>query len=173
MTLPKIQHRVLDSLQTSETTASSTGVCMRRKMSKSSKKTWIGWLFGLSSGAWSLMHISRKRSPGKPSYVMLGETLEEVTSTQYLGVYQNSLKWDLQTQHAAGKATRALNFLMRNFHNCTKKKKKRKSCITRLLSFTYSMLQLPGILEQEEQRITWESPKESGKIRSLWFPKDI
>ena len=67
----------------------------------------INWaeLWGMKFNAVS------KRSPGKPSYVMLGETLEEVTSTQYLGVYiQNSLKWDLQTQHAAGKATRPYTF---------------------------------------------------------------
>ena len=51
---------------------------------------------------------------------MLGKTQEEVTSTQYLGVYiQNNLKWDIQTHHAAGKATRAFNFLKGNFHNCT------------------------------------------------------
>ncbi|XP_072037650.1 uncharacterized protein [Amphiura filiformis] len=47
---------------------------------------------------------------------------EEVTSTQYLGIHiQNNLKWDVQTHYAVGKATRVLNFLMRNFHNCTKK----------------------------------------------------
>ena len=84
------------------------------------------WGMKFNAAKCKVMCISRKRSPGKPSYVMLGETLEEVTSTQYLGVYiQNSLKWDLQTQHAAGKATRALNFLMRNFHNCTKKIKEK------------------------------------------------
>jgi len=55
---------------------------------------------------------------------MLGETLEEVTSTQYLGIYiQNNLKWDIQTQYAAGKATRVLNFISRNFFHCTRRVK--------------------------------------------------
>ena len=66
------------------------------------------------------MRISRQRDPGHPQYTMLDEQLEEVTTTQYLGVHlQNNLKWDHQTHYAAGKATQVLNFLMRNFSNCT------------------------------------------------------
>lgn len=56
---------------------------------------------------------------------MLGETLEEVTESKYLGVViQNDLKWDKQTNHAAAKATKMLNFIKRNFYQCSKTVKK-------------------------------------------------
>ena len=57
---------------------------------------------------------------------MMGEQLEEVTSHQYLGVHiENNLKWNRQTKHASEKATKVLNFIRRNFHNCSKSVKEK------------------------------------------------
>ena len=67
------------------------------RMSKSFKMIWIALInwadfWGMKFN--KVMRISRKRTPGNPSYVMLGETLEEVTSTQYLAgcVYSKQLE---------------------------------------------------------------------------------
>ena len=72
--------------------------CKTNRMSKSFKMIWIALIrFGQILGGMKfnkVMRISRKRTPGNPSYVMLGETLEEVTSTQYLAgcVYSKQLE---------------------------------------------------------------------------------
>jgi hypothetical protein len=67
------------------------------------------------------MRISRKQKPGSANYSMMGEKLEEVTGHKYLGVHiENNLKWNKQTKLASDKATRVLNFIRRNFHNCSK-----------------------------------------------------
>ncbi len=40
--------------------------------------------------------------------------------TNTSGVFiQNNLKWDKQSQYAASKATKMLNFIQRNFHDCS------------------------------------------------------
>ncbi len=54
--------------------------------------------------------------PGNPSYTMLGTNLKEKPEITYLRVIiQNDLSWNKQTEYAASKATRILNFIMRNF----------------------------------------------------------
>ena len=64
------------------------------------------------------MRVSRKRSPGTASYKILGVALEETDHSTYLGInIQNDMRWNSQTHHATGKATRVLNFLRRNFHH--------------------------------------------------------
>ena len=50
---------------------------------------------------------------------MMGTPLKEVKESQYLGIKnQNILKWDLQSSIVAGKGSRKLNFLQRNFYTC-------------------------------------------------------
>ena len=72
------------------------------------------------------MRISRKRQPGHTNYTILGEHLQEVSSHQYLGIHiENNLKWNKQTQYATTNGTRALNFIRRNFNNCSKTVKER------------------------------------------------
>jgi hypothetical protein len=63
------------------------------------------------------MRVTRRRNPGLTSYNILGTTLDETQDTKYLGInIQNDLRWNTQTKHATGKATRVLNFIRRNFH---------------------------------------------------------
>ena len=51
------------------------------------------WGMRFNASKCKVMRISRRRNPGNPKYVMLGETLEEVTSTQYLGInIQNGMR---------------------------------------------------------------------------------
>ena len=72
------------------------------------------------------MRVSRKREPGNTNYIMMGEQLQEVSSHQYLGVYiENNLKWNRHTKHATEKASKVLNFIRRNFHNCSRTVKER------------------------------------------------
>ena len=48
---------------------------------------------------------------------MPGVNLEEKSKITYLGInIQSNLSWNSQTQHAVSKASRILNFIMRNFH---------------------------------------------------------
>ena len=66
------------------------------------------------------MRVSRKRTPGKTNYNILGVDLEETVETQYLGIFiHKDIRWNKQTQHASAKATRTLNFVKRNFHHCS------------------------------------------------------
>ena len=79
------------------------------------------WGMKFSASKCSVMRISRKRQPGHTNYIILGEQLQEVSSHQYLGIHiENNLKWNKQTQYATTKGTRALNFIRRNFNNCSK-----------------------------------------------------
>ena len=84
--------------------------------------TWADkWGMKFNAAKCTVMRISRKRDPGHTKYTLLGEQLKEVSDHQYLGIHiENNLKWDKQTQHAATKGTRALNFLKRNFNHCSK-----------------------------------------------------
>ena len=89
--------------------------------------TWADkWGMKFNAAKCTVMRISRKRDPGHTKYTLLGEQLKEVSDHQYLGIHiENNLKWDKQTQHAATKGTRALNFLKRNFNHCSKIVKER------------------------------------------------
>ena len=67
-----------------------------------------------------------RETQGRLAIKWWGEQLEEVTSHQYLGVHiENNLKWNRQTKHASEKATKVLNFIRRNFHNCSKSVKEK------------------------------------------------
>ena len=47
--------------------------------------------------------------------------IEEKSEITYLGInIQSNLSWNSQTQHAVSKASRILNFIMRNFHPASK-----------------------------------------------------
>ena len=84
------------------------------------------WGMKFNTSKCSVMRISRKRDPGQTNYNILGEQLKEVTSHQYLGIHvEDNLKWTKQTKHAVDKGTRVLNFIRRNFNNCSKTVKKR------------------------------------------------
>ncbi len=72
------------------------------------------------------MRITRKRDPGTPNYRMLGVDLENTDSCQYLGIQlQNDLRWNRQVTHAAGKASRILNFIKRNFYHASSSTKEK------------------------------------------------
>ncbi len=83
---------------------------------------WAGtWGMKFNPSKCNIMRVSRSREPGNPSYTMLGTNLEEKPEITYLGVIiQNNLSWNKQTEHAASKATRILNFIMRNFSPASK-----------------------------------------------------
>ena len=66
------------------------------------------------------MRVSRKATPGRTNYNLLGVELEEKDEIQYLGIFiQKDVRWNKQSQHASSKATRTLNFIKRNFHHCS------------------------------------------------------
>ena len=84
------------------------------------------WGMKFNASKCNVMRISRQKDPGRTNYKMMGEQLGEVTTHQYLGVHiQNNLKWNKQAKHASDKATKILNFIRRNFHNCSKSVKVR------------------------------------------------
>ena len=63
------------------------------------------------------MRVSRKRTPGKNNYNILGVDLEETDETQYLGIFiHKDIRWNKQAQHASAKVTQTLNFVKQNFH---------------------------------------------------------
>jgi len=79
------------------------------------------WGMKFNPSKCNIMRVSRKRKPGLPKYTMLGVNLEVKSEITYLGVIiQNNLSWNRQTEHAAGKASRILNFIMRNFSPASK-----------------------------------------------------
>ena len=79
------------------------------------------WGMKFNAAKCKVMRICRSLDPGKTNYNIMGETLDEVKEDKYLGVIiQNNLKWDKQTHHAASKASKMLNFIQRNFHQCSK-----------------------------------------------------
>ncbi len=52
---------------------------------------------------------------------MNGELLLPTNSCQYLGIHiQNNMKWSMQCQHAASKASRTLGYIQRNFHHASR-----------------------------------------------------
>ena len=59
--------------------------------------------------------ITRSRKLLQPSYVLRGHTLENVSSTKYLGVtINNTVSWDDHISNTCSKANRALGFLRLN-----------------------------------------------------------
>ena len=52
--------------------------------------------------------------------------LQTTDSCQYLGIHiQSNLKWNMQSHHAASKASRTLGFIQRNFHHASSNIKKK------------------------------------------------
>jgi hypothetical protein len=79
------------------------------------------WGMKFNTSKCNIMRISRKRDPGEPKYYMLGVNLEEQTEITYLGIIiQSRLGWNRQTERATQKASRILNFIMRNFYFASK-----------------------------------------------------
>ena len=79
------------------------------------------WGMKFNPSKCNIMRVSRKRNRGNPSYSMMGVNLEEKSEITYLGInIQSNLSWNSQTQHAVSKASRILNFIMRNFHPASK-----------------------------------------------------
>ena len=104
--------------------------------------------------------ISRKRNTGKTNYQMMGTPLKEVKESQYLGIKnQNNLKWDLQSSIDAGKGSRMLNFLQRNFHTCCRAVKEN---LTRPLYRPIFSTQIHHGT-QEPRRIGFEPPTKGTK----------
>ena len=63
------------------------------------------------------MRISNSKNKDAHIYTMNGTPLKQTKNCQYLVIHiQNNLKWGLQSQHAAAKASRTLGFIQRNFH---------------------------------------------------------
>ena len=74
----------------------------------------------------NIMRITNKRNLSTSKYKMMGTTLEQTKSSQYLGIHiQDNLRWKKQSQHAASKASRALGFIQRNFHHASSKIKEK------------------------------------------------
>ena len=84
--------------------------------------TWADtWGMKFNASKCNVMRISRRKNPGTTNYKMMGEKLQEVKEHQYLGVHiEDNLKWNKQAKFAAAKATKVLNFIRRNFYNCSK-----------------------------------------------------
>ena len=80
------------------------------------------------------MRVSRKRTPGKNNYNILGVDLEETDETQYLGIFiHKDIRWNKQTQHASAKVTQTLNFVKQNFHQVLFSLSKRKTIYKTLI----------------------------------------
>ena len=77
------------------------------------------WCMEFNSGKCFVLTTTLKTKPLKFTYKMSGKNLESVKSHPYLGVTLDSkLSWTPHLNSVTAKATRSLNFLSRNFHNC-------------------------------------------------------
>lgn len=76
------------------------------------------WGMHFNSKKCNVMRISNKKKQHQVSYKMMDDCLQHINSCQYLGIHiQSNLKWNLQSQYAASKASRVLGFVRRNFHH--------------------------------------------------------
>ena len=88
------------------------------------RKTSSGSLILIGTESWDMefhpaksqtLSINRSRKPFRPSYVLHGHTLENVSSAKYLGVtISNTVSWDDHISNTCSKANRALGFLRHN-----------------------------------------------------------
>ena len=80
------------------------------------------WQMRFNPAKCSLLRVTRKRSPIKTSYTMMGTELETMDHHPYLGVeLASGLEWKHHIKQITGKAQRTLNFLQRNLHRCPQK----------------------------------------------------
>ena len=88
------------------------------------------------------LSITRSRKPLQPSYVLHGRTLENVSSTEYLGVtINNTVSWDDHINNTFSKANRVPGFLRCNIKiNASNIKEKAYKVFVRpLLEYTASV----------------------------------
>jgi len=82
--------------------------------------TWsTTWQMKFHPAKCSVMSITNKKKPITHNYTMLGQPLQHVENTPYLGVHLNkTLHWDHHINHIVAKANKTLGFLRRNFQKC-------------------------------------------------------
>ena len=74
----------------------------------------IKWSMEFHPQKCSTLRVSRKREKTTPSYHLHGQTLENVTTTKYLGVtIQDNLQWDTHIDTITKKANKTLGFVRR------------------------------------------------------------
>ena len=80
------------------------------------------WQMRFNPAECSRLRVTRKRSPIKTAYTMMGTELETMDHHPYLGVeLASGLEWKYHIKQITGKAQRTLNFLQRNLHRCPQK----------------------------------------------------
>lgn len=78
------------------------------------------WGMSFNATKCNIMRVTNRRNQGEYNYTMMGTTLKSTKSCKYLGIHiQNNMKWNMQSQHAASKASRVLGFIQRNFHHAS------------------------------------------------------
>ena len=78
------------------------------------------WGMRFNAAKCNIMCVTNRRNQEKCNYKMMGTTLDSTKHCQYLGInIQDNLKWKMQNQHAASKASRVLGFICRNFHHAS------------------------------------------------------
>ena len=78
------------------------------------------WGMRFNAKKCNIMRVSNRRNQDVHTYTMMGTPLESTNNCQYLGIHiQNNLKWKMQSQHAASKASKTLGFIQRNFYHAS------------------------------------------------------
>ena len=78
------------------------------------------WLMEFNSSKCFVLTTTLKTKPSKFTYILSGQPLEVVKSHPYLGVtFDNKHSWVPHINSTVAKATRSLNYLSRNLHNCS------------------------------------------------------
>ncbi len=78
------------------------------------------WLMEFNSSKCFVLTTTLKTKPSPFNYNLSGKPLERVKSHPYLGVTLDSKhSWIPHLNHTAAKATRSLNYISRNLHNCS------------------------------------------------------
>ena len=72
----------------------------------------------------SVLSVTRSKSPRKFNYKLKGHTLDNTTSSKYLGINLSSnLSWNSHIDKITKKANSVLGFVRRNLKNCTQETK--------------------------------------------------
>ncbi|KAL8597582.1 hypothetical protein ACOMHN_001513 [Nucella lapillus] len=72
----------------------------------------------------STLRVSRKRDKTTPVYELHGQTIENVSTTKYLGVnIQENMQWEFHIDSITKKASKTLGFIRRNLKIGNKKTK--------------------------------------------------
>ena len=79
------------------------------------------WQMGFNIAKCKTLRVTTKRNPSIYSYSMGNKSLECVSHHPYLGVeITHNLKWSIHINDIVAKANRALWFIRRNLHRCSK-----------------------------------------------------